>query len=84
MRIENPRLDIASRERMERSRLFRLVVDADGEIHFDKEGRLPGRGIYIEKSLQALETALKKHRFDRFGRISEETIQVLREEIQDE
>ncbi|MCR5491536.1 MAG: DUF448 domain-containing protein [Bacilli bacterium] len=72
MFTENPRTDIASRKKMPKGDLFRLVKDPrSGELILDETGDMPGRGVYIEKSLAAIELAIKKHRFDRFGGLSE-------------
>ena len=82
MRIENPRLDIASRERMDKAHLFRLCVDPrSSKLILDKGMNLPGRGIYLARSLEAIEMAIKKHRFDRYGGLSDELLAELKEEL---
>jgi predicted RNA-binding protein YlxR (DUF448 family) len=57
------RLDIVSREVLPEERLLRFVVAPDGGLTPDLAAKLPGRGMWVEATRQALETALKKGLF---------------------
>ena len=48
MQIRNPRLDVLTRSRKEKSSLLRLVF-ANGTLTVDVNQTLPGRGFYIQK-----------------------------------
>ena len=58
------RTDIASRKPYPKDSLLRLVL-VGGRVTVDKAGVLPGRGSYLFPSLEAYETALRKHAFER-------------------
>lgn len=48
--------------------LLRFVVSPSGELVPDLQLRLPGRGLYVEPTRVALETAIKKRAFARAAR----------------
>jgi predicted RNA-binding protein YlxR (DUF448 family) len=54
---------IVSGETLPEDRLVRFVVSPDGEIVPDVGAILPGRGIWVEATARALETAAKKNLF---------------------
>lgn len=60
MRKENPRMDIATRKSYPKQELFRLVLSS-GKPTLDETGTLPGRGVYLHKSLESIAIAKKKH-----------------------
>ena len=82
MKRENPRTDIASRKRFDRVELLRLVK-VGSKVLVDKEGNLPGRGVYLKKDLASLELALKKKAFERAFRrpLNEEEISSIKEAL---
>lgn len=59
------RRDIASGDSVDSARLIRFAVSPDGEIVPDLAAKLPGRGLWVESSRQALETAAKRNIFAR-------------------
>ena len=62
MKRENPRQDIVSRQSFPREELVRFVIVL-GELRLMESG---GRGRYIHKDRKSLETAIRKHVFERF------------------
>ena len=63
----NCRMDIASRNVFPRAVLIRLVV-RDNRLVLDKDQDLPGRGIYVYPSMEALEKIKKKGLLKRYQR----------------
>ena len=45
--------------------LTRLVLNKNGEFFIDETGRAEGRGIYLCKNLQCLESATKSKRLEK-------------------
>ena len=82
MKRENPRMDIASRERFPKEELLRLVY-VHGVVTPDPRGELPGRGIYLKKDSASLALALKRKAFERAFRhsLSEEELSSIREAV---
>lgn len=82
MKRENDRTDIASYVRYPKSMLLRLVV-RQGRLTLDLQGNLPGRGFYLKKDLNSLETALKKKAFQRILHrpLNEEELSMLKEAL---
>ncbi len=56
---------IASGETAPKHGLVRFVVGPDGQIVCDIVGKLPGRGIYVKASREAIDKARKKGLFNR-------------------
>ena len=83
MKRENPRTDIASRERFPKEELLRIVL-CSSRILVDKEGNLPGRGVYLKKDIASFEKALKRKAFERAFRrsLTEEEIASIKEALQ--
>lgn len=81
---------IVCRERKDKSELVRIVLHADGSVVIDKTGREPGRGAYICKSRECLETLVKKQALSRAFKtalprsVYEELQARLEEQLQDE
>ena len=65
---ETARKCIVSGESQSKSGLIRFVVGPDATIVPDLLSRLPGRGIYVTASREALEKAVKKGLFSRAAR----------------
>lgn len=66
--------------------LIRVVRNNEGVVSIDKTGKMPGRGAYICKNIQCFEKAYKSKKLDRNleTKISDETYNMLKEEIQNE
>ena len=62
----NARMDCASRSRMDKSDLFRLVVDpVSGKLTLAEDNK--GRGIYLAKNLEAVDRFFAKRLYARYG-----------------
>lgn len=59
------RRDIVSGEVMPEARLIRFVIGPDGAAVPDLARALPGRGVWVEATREAVETAAKKNLFSR-------------------
>jgi predicted RNA-binding protein YlxR (DUF448 family) len=59
------RRDIVSGEVMPDSRLIRFVADPDGNVVPDAGAKLPGRGLWVEASRDAVNRAVEKKLFSR-------------------
>jgi predicted RNA-binding protein YlxR (DUF448 family) len=59
---------IATGERQPKARLLRFVVAPDGTLTPDLAARLPGRGIWLTATREALALAIKKKAFSRAAR----------------
>jgi predicted RNA-binding protein YlxR (DUF448 family) len=65
-RVDGPeRKCIATGEVMPKARLLRFVIGPESQVVPDIAGKLPGRGIYVVPSRDALATAVKKNLFAR-------------------
>jgi hypothetical protein len=66
--------------------LVRIVKSPEGDISVDFTGKASGRGAYICKSVQCLETAVKNKGLNRAFKepVPEEILQKLSQEIDDE
>ncbi len=59
---------IVTRRILPKERLLRFVVDSDGVVVPDLEGRLPGRGIWLQARRDIVETACAKGSFAKAAR----------------
>ena len=59
------RRDIVSGEIMPDNRLIRFVADPDGHVVPDAAAKLPGRGLWVEASRDAVNKAVEKKLFSR-------------------
>lgn len=50
---------VATKEKLPKQELVRIVRTPEGEIKIDETGKLNGRGAYLKKSLEAIEKAKK-------------------------
>lgn len=66
MNIKDPiyRTCIVTHKKLLKSDLFRVVKNENG-IYFDKNQNIPGRGVYVSKSLDVILQAQKKHSLSR-------------------
>ena len=55
---------IVTHNKLLKSDLFRVVRNVNG-IYFDKNQNIPGRGVYITKSIDIIKQAQKKHSLSR-------------------
>jgi predicted RNA-binding protein YlxR (DUF448 family) len=62
------RKDIASGEIMDDARLIRFVAAPDGALAPDLGRKLPGRGLWVQATPEAIEIALKKGLFAKAAR----------------
>ena len=65
-RAEGPeRKCLATGESQPKAGLIRFVMGPDAQVFPDVMGKLPGRGVYVTSTREALETAVKKKLFAR-------------------
>jgi len=62
---EAERKCLATGEVQPKSGLVRFVLGPDAQVYPDVMGKLPGRGVYVSSTRDALETAVKKKLFSR-------------------
>ena len=56
---------VATGESLPKKELLRIVRTPEGEVKVDPSGKLNGKGAYLKKDLEALETARKKKALNR-------------------
>ena len=56
---------LATGETQPKAGLIRFVMGPDAQVFADVMGKLPGRGVYVTSTREALETAVKKKLFAR-------------------
>ena len=54
------RMCVVTREKTDKNNLLRIVKDNTGLVSVDTTGKKNGKGAYITKSLEVLETAKKR------------------------
>ena len=59
------RMCVVTKEKTDKNKLLRVVKDNTGDISVDVTGKKNGKGAYITKSLEVLETAKKKKVLER-------------------
>ena len=52
---------IVTREQLPKQELLRIVRDKEGKVSVDQTGKLGGRGAYIKKDIEVLNTAKSKN-----------------------
>ena len=77
------RMCVGCREMKEKRQLLRIVKNAEGQISFDRVGKVPGRGAYICRSEECLEKAVRQRQLERAleTKIDESVFAQLMEEI---
>ena len=50
---------VATKEKLPKQELIRIVRTPEGEVIIDESGKANGRGAYLKKSLKAIEKAKK-------------------------
>ncbi|HET6161268.1 MAG TPA: RNA-binding protein [Dongiaceae bacterium] len=61
---------IVTREAMEKPAMIRFVIDPAGQVTPDLKERLPGRGLWVTASREALDQAVVKHAFSKAAKQS--------------
>ena len=56
---------VVTKEKTDKRNLLRIVKDNEGNISVDETGKKNGKGAYITKDLNVLETAKKKKVLER-------------------
>lgn len=52
---------VVTKEQLPKSELLRIVKDKEGNVSVDLTGKLNGRGAYIKKDMEVLNTAKNKN-----------------------
>lgn len=81
-RDEPERRCIATGERGPKAGLIRYVVGPEGQVVPDLLGRLPGRGMHVSASRQAIDTAVKKGLFARAAKAPVKAAPGLADEVE--
>lgn len=78
------RMCVGCREMKPKKELLRIVKPPEGEIHFDRVGKAPGRGAYICSSQECLARAVKQKQLERAleAKIEESVYALLMEEVE--
>ena len=61
---------VVTKEQLPKSELLRIVKDKEGNISVDLTGKLNGRGAYIKKDIEVLNTAKSKNILSRALEVS--------------
>ena len=77
------RMCVACREMKPKKELIRIVRTPEGPVEADLTGKKNGRGAYLCRSAECLETAWKRKSFNRAFQqpVSKEVYEALREEL---
>ncbi|WP_425255739.1 RNase P modulator RnpM [Mammaliicoccus sciuri] len=72
---------ILSNEMKPKNDMIRVVKNKEGEITADATGNAPGRGAYVSKDLEVIETAQKQGKLERYFDSNKETLEPVYKEI---
>ncbi len=72
---------ILSNEMKPKNDMIRVVKNKEGEITADATGKAPGRGAYVSKDLEVIETAQKLGKLERYFDSNKETLEPVYKEI---
>lgn len=61
---------VVTKEQLPKSELLRIVKDKEGNVSVDLTGKLNGRGAYIKKDIEVLNTAKNKNILSRALEVS--------------
>ncbi|MDO5717539.1 MAG: YlxR family protein [Tissierellia bacterium] len=77
---------VGCQESIPKIELIRIVNNKEKGVVVDKTGKLNGRGAYICKNLECLETTIKKRKLNHAlkSEISEEVYKEIRDYVEDE
>jgi len=67
--MESVRTCVGCRARASRTALLRVAI-RNGELVFDEQAVLPGRGAWVHPALECVDTALRRRAFARALRVS--------------
>ncbi len=75
---------IGCRQMYDKKELIRVVRTPEGQICIDGSGKQNGRGAYLCKKMECLDTALKNHGLERSlkTKVSSELYEELRKEME--
>ena len=76
------RMDLATRKVYPKEELFRLVVVQGGSLLLDREGSLPGRGVYVLKDGSSVAKVFRKGMLKRYCK-DDDVLSRLEKELQD-
>ena len=78
------RMCVGCREMKPKKELLRIVKPPEGQIHFDRVGKAPGRGAYVCPDGQCLKKAIKTKALERAfsTAIPDEVYHALEEEME--
>ncbi len=69
---------VVTKEKLEKKDLIRVVRTSEGEVLVDETGKLSGRGAYLKKDIEVLNTAKK-------NKVLEKVLEVsINDEVYDE
>ena len=80
---------IVTRQALEKPAMIRFVVDPEGRVTPDLKERLPGRGLWVTATREALDQAVVKHAFSKAAKqsvkvapdLAERVIELARREV---
>lgn len=75
------RMDLATRKVYPKEELFRLVIQG-GRLLLDREGNLPGRGVYVLKDGNSVTKVFRKGMLKRYCK-DDDVLSCLEKELQD-
>lgn len=61
---------IVTRQALEKPAMIRFVISPDGQVTPDLKGRLPGRGLWVSATRDALTQAVARHAFSKAAKQS--------------
>ena len=56
---------VITHEKLDKKDLFRVVRNKEGEVFIDESGKMNGRGAYLKKDADVIETARKTKALER-------------------
>jgi len=74
---------IVTRQALEKPAMIRFVVDPEGRVTPDLKERLPGRGLWVTATREALDQAVAKHAFSKAAKQSVKVGPDLAERVRD-
>ena len=61
---------VVTKEKLEKKDLIRVVRTSEGEVLVDETGKLSGRGAYLKKDIEVLNTAKKNKTLEKALEVS--------------
>src|SRR5262245_20577431 len=61
---------IVTRQALEKPAMIRFVIDPEGRVTPDLKERLPGRGLWVTATREALDQAVARHAFSKAAKQS--------------